>query len=238
MAVSRGRIEREGDVVATIGTFDGVHVGHRRLIDETRRQAAATGLGSVAITFDRHPMTIVRPDAVPRLLTGLDHKLELLRARRRRGRARVRRDPRRPERRGFRRERARRPPRRPRPRRRVDVPVRPQTPRERRPAPVDGRAPRFLGHPDRPRDRRRGAHGHLVVVHPLARRTRRASPRHAACSDETTRCAARPSTPSTVWSRSPPSSSSHRRATTPRPGPPGDSPRPERREWARTGRET
>lgn len=81
MAVSRGRIEREGDVVATIGTFDGVHVGHRRLIDETRRQAAATGLGSVAITFDRHPMTIVRPDAVPRLLTGLDHKLELLRAR-------------------------------------------------------------------------------------------------------------------------------------------------------------
>jgi len=70
-----------GNAVATIGTFDGVHVGHQRLIDETRRQAAATGLPAVAVTFDRHPMAIVRPGSAPRLLTGLDHKLELLRAR-------------------------------------------------------------------------------------------------------------------------------------------------------------
>lgn len=66
--------------MATIGTFDGVHIGHRRLIDETRQQAAANGLPAIAVTFDRHPMAIVRPDSVPRLLTGLDHKLELLRA--------------------------------------------------------------------------------------------------------------------------------------------------------------
>ena len=81
MAAPDRRVEREGYVVATIGTFDGVHLGHRRLIDETRRQAARSGLQSVAVTFDRHPMTIVRPDSAPRLLTGLDHKLELLRAR-------------------------------------------------------------------------------------------------------------------------------------------------------------
>jgi riboflavin kinase/FMN adenylyltransferase len=69
----------KGSVVATIGTFDGVHLGHRRLIEETRRQAAALALPCVAVTFDRHPMAIVRPAAAPRLLTGLDHKLELLR---------------------------------------------------------------------------------------------------------------------------------------------------------------
>jgi riboflavin kinase/FMN adenylyltransferase len=80
MAVTDHPIERGGHVVATIGTFDGVHLGHRRLIDETRRQAAARGLRSVAVTFDRHQMTIVRPEAAPRLLTGLDHKLELLAA--------------------------------------------------------------------------------------------------------------------------------------------------------------
>ncbi len=68
-------------VVGTIGTFDGVHVGHQKLVDETRRQAVARGWQSLAITFDRHPMTIVHPDSAPRLLTGLDHKLELLRAR-------------------------------------------------------------------------------------------------------------------------------------------------------------
>jgi cytidyltransferase-like protein len=72
---------REGFVVATIGTFDGVHLGHRRLIEETRRQASALALPCVAVTFDRHPMLIVRPAAAPRLLTGLDHKLELLRER-------------------------------------------------------------------------------------------------------------------------------------------------------------
>ena len=43
MAVTDHPIERGGHVVATIGTFDGVHLGHRRLIDETRRQAAARG---------------------------------------------------------------------------------------------------------------------------------------------------------------------------------------------------
>ena len=66
--------------VVTIGMYDGVHLGHRAVIAETRRRAAETGAVSVVVTFDKHPMSIVRPDAAPRLLTGLDHKLELLAA--------------------------------------------------------------------------------------------------------------------------------------------------------------
>ena len=71
------RAEASGCVV-TVGTYDGVHLGHQRLIAEARAQAARSGLRSVVVTFDRHPAEIIRPESAPRLLTGLDHKLELL----------------------------------------------------------------------------------------------------------------------------------------------------------------
>lgn len=58
--------------------YDGVHVGHRAVISQVREQAARTGAKSVVVTFDRHPMSVVRPDQAPRLLTTLDQKLELL----------------------------------------------------------------------------------------------------------------------------------------------------------------
>jgi riboflavin kinase/FMN adenylyltransferase len=64
--------------VVTVGTYDGVHLGHRALIAETRRRARELGLESVVVTFDRHPATVVRPDRVPPLLTGLEDKLALL----------------------------------------------------------------------------------------------------------------------------------------------------------------
>lgn len=64
----------------TIGAYDGVHLGHQRLIAELRARARARGLSSVVVTFDRHPATVVRPESAPALLTGLDHKLELLAA--------------------------------------------------------------------------------------------------------------------------------------------------------------
>jgi tRNA pseudouridine55 synthase len=63
----------------TIGAFDGVHVGHRRLIGELRRAAEARGLRTVVVTFDRHPASVVRPESAPLLLTDLAQKLELLR---------------------------------------------------------------------------------------------------------------------------------------------------------------
>ena len=62
----------------TIGAYDGVHTGHRLVIDRVRRTAAEQGLESAVVTFDRHPATVVRPQSAPKLLTDLDQKLELL----------------------------------------------------------------------------------------------------------------------------------------------------------------
>lgn len=62
----------------TIGAYDGVHTGHRLVIDRVRRAAAEQGLESAVVTFDRHPASVVRPESAPKLLTDPDQKLELL----------------------------------------------------------------------------------------------------------------------------------------------------------------
>lgn len=62
----------------TIGLYDGVHLGHRRLLALLRRRADELGLPTVVVTFDRHAATVVRPDSVPPLLTDVDQRLELL----------------------------------------------------------------------------------------------------------------------------------------------------------------
>ena len=67
----------EGSVV-TIGAYDGVHGGHRHVLQLVRELADARGLDAVCVTFDRHPAEVVRPETAPKQLTGLDHKLELL----------------------------------------------------------------------------------------------------------------------------------------------------------------
>lgn len=64
----------------TIGAYDGVHRGHRAVLRLVRDLAQVRGLDSVCVTFDRHPAEVVRPESAPRLLTTLDHKLELLAA--------------------------------------------------------------------------------------------------------------------------------------------------------------
>ncbi len=66
--------------VITIGAYDGVHLGHRAVIDQVRRRADDLGAKSVVVTFDRHPASVVRPESAPRLLTGADQKMELLAA--------------------------------------------------------------------------------------------------------------------------------------------------------------
>jgi riboflavin kinase/FMN adenylyltransferase len=68
----------EQGCVATIGAFDGVHLGHRQLIRRVRDLAEQRGTASAVVTFDRHPASVVRPDSAPLLLTDLDQKLELL----------------------------------------------------------------------------------------------------------------------------------------------------------------
>ncbi len=62
----------------TIGAYDGVHLGHRALLRDLSARAAAAGLSTVVVTFDRHPASVVRPDSAPKQLTSLEQKLELL----------------------------------------------------------------------------------------------------------------------------------------------------------------
>lgn len=62
----------------TIGAYDGVHLGHRTVIGQVRELAAAEGLRTVVVTFDKHPAMVVRPESAPKLLCDLDQKLELL----------------------------------------------------------------------------------------------------------------------------------------------------------------
>ncbi|WP_425844165.1 bifunctional riboflavin kinase/FAD synthetase [Agrococcus sp. TSP3-2-1] len=62
----------------TIGKFDGVHIGHRRILEQLRAIAEAEGLVSTVVTFDRNPLEVVRPDRAPLPLVSLRHKVELL----------------------------------------------------------------------------------------------------------------------------------------------------------------
>jgi riboflavin kinase/FMN adenylyltransferase len=68
----------KGGCVVTIGAYDGVHSGHRQLIDRVRAMAADLDATSAVVTFDQHPALVVRPESAPPLLTDLDQKLELL----------------------------------------------------------------------------------------------------------------------------------------------------------------
>lgn len=63
----------------TIGTFDGVHRGHRLVLDTLKREAALRGLQPVAITFDRHPLELVAPERAPGNLITTTRKAELIR---------------------------------------------------------------------------------------------------------------------------------------------------------------
>ncbi len=67
-----------GPVVAVIGVFDGVHRGHRVIIDAAVRRARAAGIRCVAVTFDPHPSEVVRPGTHPALLATVARRAELL----------------------------------------------------------------------------------------------------------------------------------------------------------------
>lgn len=62
----------------TIGTFDGVHLGHLAVLEELHRQAENQGLCSVLVTFFPHPLRIVQPEFAPPILTTADEKKDLL----------------------------------------------------------------------------------------------------------------------------------------------------------------
>ena len=67
-----------GGSVVTVGTFDGVHRGHVAVLDQVLRIARERGARSVLVTFEPHPLEIVRPAAAPPLLTPGVEKLEIL----------------------------------------------------------------------------------------------------------------------------------------------------------------
>ncbi|MFP5309043.1 MAG: bifunctional riboflavin kinase/FAD synthetase [Actinomycetes bacterium] len=66
--------------VVAIGVFDGVHAGHRAVLAHAAGVAADRGVRTVAVTFDRHPMAVVRPEAAPALLQPLRARVAALRA--------------------------------------------------------------------------------------------------------------------------------------------------------------
>ena len=64
--------------VVTVGTFDGVHLGHQDVIHRLAARAAELGLPSVLVTFEPHPLEVVNPAAAPALLTPGLERLEAL----------------------------------------------------------------------------------------------------------------------------------------------------------------
>jgi riboflavin kinase/FMN adenylyltransferase len=67
-----------GPTVVAIGKFDGVHSGHRAVIDRARVDAVTGGARVVAVTFDRNPLALLRPEICPDDLIGVHQKVQLL----------------------------------------------------------------------------------------------------------------------------------------------------------------
>jgi len=67
-----------GQTVVTTGTFDGVHLGHRKILRELNEHARRDGLSSTLFTLYPHPRLVLNPDAKIQLLNTLDERIELL----------------------------------------------------------------------------------------------------------------------------------------------------------------
>ncbi len=80
MLLGQNNTTGEVHYAATIGFFDGVHTGHRFLLEQVKEEAARRGLSSMAITFSEHPRAVLKADYQPNLLTDEEEKTRLLRA--------------------------------------------------------------------------------------------------------------------------------------------------------------
>lgn len=81
MIIFRDPIEVPADFgrsAVAIGKFDGVHAGHRAVIDRLKTDALASGARAVAVTFDRNPLALLRPELCPENVITVERKLELL----------------------------------------------------------------------------------------------------------------------------------------------------------------
>src|SRR5436189_3504882 len=68
-----------GPIFLAIGVFDGVHRGHQAVISTSAEHARSAKGTPVVVTFDPHPMKVLRPDDAPHLLTDTQHKIKLIR---------------------------------------------------------------------------------------------------------------------------------------------------------------
>ncbi len=68
-----------GPLFLAIGVFDGVHLGHQAVISTSAQHARAADGTPVVVTFDPHPVKVLRPDNAPHLLTATQHKIALIR---------------------------------------------------------------------------------------------------------------------------------------------------------------
>jgi riboflavin kinase/FMN adenylyltransferase len=81
MRIFRSLEEIPGDLgptIVTVGNFDGVHCGHRHVLRQVVERARRNGTRALAVTFDPHPLRILRPNAAPRMLTTQPVKEALL----------------------------------------------------------------------------------------------------------------------------------------------------------------
>ena len=69
-----------GPRAVALGTFDGVHLGHRRVVQTAIEHAHALGVRSAVATFHPRPVSVIVPERAPDSLTSIDRRLELLRA--------------------------------------------------------------------------------------------------------------------------------------------------------------
>lgn len=66
--------------IVTVGNFDGVHRGHRRILEAVVHRAKEIGLPSIAVTFEPHPLAVLRPDSAPRRIQTPRQKEEAIEA--------------------------------------------------------------------------------------------------------------------------------------------------------------
>jgi riboflavin kinase/FMN adenylyltransferase len=67
----------EKKTAVTLGTFDGIHIGHIEILKELMRRADKSGEIATVVTFDRHPNAVLRPDQRTGLITSLDEKVDI-----------------------------------------------------------------------------------------------------------------------------------------------------------------
>jgi len=82
MKVIRQKSSFKSDIapVVTLGNFDGIHLGHQKILSSVIKRAKALGAPSLVYTFDPHPLKVVAPEACPPLILGLGDKMALIEA--------------------------------------------------------------------------------------------------------------------------------------------------------------